>query len=365
MATMFEVAKLAGVSTATVSRSFANSSGLSRETRERVLKVANGLNYRPRPKRPAGRGRSSDIFSPPGTKTIGFEYFSYRPTDMLPTNPFYNAVLAGAQAEAAALGLHLLLSTTHRHIPSLVLPPMVQEQVVGGMLLVGTADPEVLETFVRYIPHIVLLDNRDIRGRHDSIYTDGFGGTFEATKHLLELGHRNIGFITNRLSELTFNDRYKGYTCALVHAGIEIEQKNIWAVGSPAEIFDPSLTVEDIEMRFVRELVEYLKLPRRPSAFVAANDNHAINLIRACNELNVAIPRELSIVGFDDQMGVSAIDPPLTTVRVDTLELGRLGVRRLDDRITAARLGRKVSGRVTEIMPVNLIVRSSTARFTG
>ena len=202
MATIHDVAKLAGVSTATVSRSFVSSSALSRATRERVLEIADGLNYRPRG---AGSKRTEHTVSPAqsvAAKTIGFEYFSYALSDTLTTNGFYSVVLAGAQAEAADLGMHMLISTTHRHKPSAELPPMVRDSAVAGMLLVGTADPEILESFVRYVPHIVLLDNRDVNGLHDSVFSDGFSGSYEATRHLLNLGHRQIGFMTSRATVL-------------------------------------------------------------------------------------------------------------------------------------------------------------------
>jgi DNA-binding LacI/PurR family transcriptional regulator len=361
MATIYDVAKLAGVSTATVSRSFANSASLNRQTRERVLEVAYGLNYRPRGGRAVHFARSSNSSVPASSRTIGFEYFSYAPSDMLPVNSFYSSVLAGAQAEAAALGMHMLLSTTHRHLPSAELPAMVREQAVAGMLLVGTAEPEILEAFVRYVPHIVLLDNRDVNGQHDSIFSDGFAGGYEATDHLIKLGHKKIGFLTSGVSEVTFKDRLNGYICAHVNAGLNVNFDNVLAIGNYADIADLTLSTEELRLRAIKEIVDYLRKPDRPTAFVAANDDHALNMMRSCALLGISVPHEMSLVGFDDLAGVADADPPLTTIRLDTMEMGRSAVRRLYSRIAAAKEGKRPLPGVFELLPVKLIVRKSTA----
>jgi LacI family transcriptional regulator len=326
-----------------------------------VLEIAEGLNYRPRG---AGSKRTEHTVSPAqsvAAKTIGFEYFSYALSDTLTTNGFYSVVLAGAQAEAADLGMHMLISTTHRHKPSAELPPMVRDSAVAGMLLVGTADPEILESFVRYVPHIVLLDNRDVNGLHDSVFSDGFSGSYEATRHLLNLGHRQIGFMTSRATEVTLRDRFNGFICAHYHAGVPINAANLLAFGKLEDIANDFLNDNELRTRLVDEVVEFLRRPHRPTAFVASNDDQALMLMRACGILNISIPHDLSIVGFDDIRAASATDPPLTTVHVDMMQLGRLAVRRLHGRIIAAQDGKKSDPAVFEQAPVKLIIRQSTA----
>src|SRR5262249_36950753 len=145
---------------------------------------------------------------------IGFQFFSHTETETAQNNAFYAPLLHGAQAEAEASGRHLLLFTMHRHCISGELPRMVRKKQLAGMLLVGTADPEILTAFYAHIPHIVLVDNRDVTGQHDSIVSNGFEGAFAATRYLFELGHRHIGFAMTEPQTLTFRDRLHGYVSA-------------------------------------------------------------------------------------------------------------------------------------------------------
>ena len=363
MATLKDVAELAGVSTATVSRSFVSTSALSGQTRSRVLEIADRLNYRPR-----GASHGSSTRKRVGSvqrsvsPTVGFEYFAYAPSDTLASNGFYSQVLDGAQAEAATLGMHMLLSTTHRHKLSTELPPMVREQAVAGMLLVGTADSEILESFTQYVPHLVLLDNRDLSGRYDSVFSDGFGGAYEATRHLLELGHRRIGFLTARAGEITFKDRLNGFVCAHFHAGVALSPERILAVGSLEDAENEALSSRELREHSVREIVAALQQPNRPTGFVAANDDHAALMLKACAALGISVPEKMSVIGFDDADSSAEMRPPLSTVRLDTREMGRVAVRRLHARIMAAEQGRKPHPPTFEQLPVSLILRQSTAR---
>ena len=363
MTTIKEVAELAGVSTATVSRSFVATSALSGQTRDRVLEIANRLNYRPRTAAPGSRIRKSATSAKRSVSpTIGFEYFAYAPSDTLASNGFYSEVLDGAQAEAASLGMHMLLSTTHRHKMSTELPPMVREQAVAGMLLVGTADSEILETFTQYVPHLVLLDNRDVLGRYDSVFSDGFGGAYEATRHLLELGHRQIGFLTSRAPEITFKDRLNGFVCAHFHAGVPLRPDCVLAVGNLEDTENEALSSRELREHSTREIIAALQQPNRPTGFVAANDDHAALMLRACQALSIPVPEAMSVIGFDDADNSAELHPPLSTVRLDTREMGRVAVRRLHTRLVAAEQGRKPHPPMFEQLPVSLVLRQSTAR---
>jgi len=361
MVTIHDVAKLAGVSTATVSRSFTASSALSDETRERVLEIAGKLNYRPRgvdASRVRVNGKSAQ---PVVSTTIGFEYFASAPSDTLASNGFYGAILDGAQAEAARLGMHMLLSTTYRHKKSPELPQMVREQAVAGLLLVGAADADIIESFIPHVRNIVLLDNRDVQGQHDSVFSDSFGGSYEATKHLLDLGHNQIGFLTTRTADLAFKERLNGYVCAHFHAGVTIHPNYIVRIGLPEDAENDALTARDLRERSGQELLAFLKRPHRPTAFVTANDDHATILMKACRTLSIAIPAAMSVVGFDDADSSSETDPPLTTVRVDMREMGKAAVRRLNTRIVSAQKGEAPYAPVFELLPTKLIVRETTA----
>lgn len=334
---------MAGVSTATVSRTFSAPNLINAQTQERVLEAAKQLDYQPR------RGRVSvpALNRRVGTAAdaIGFQFFAAVPGDVLISNTFYAPVLAGAQAEASLLGMHLLLHTTDRRSMSQELPKMALDQAVGGMLLVGTADIGILTTFARHIPHIVLVDNRDETGAFESVISDGFGGAFASVQHLLALGHRRIGFFLSEPSVVTFQDRLRGYCCALWEAGI---------------VPDPQIIVADVSMeQSSARLKALLESPHPPTALIAANDHCAFCAMRVCRDADVRIPDQLSIIGFDDITRSMYSDVPLSTIHVDKEAMGRLAVRRLYARMRQSGDTAAPIPCVCSQMPVTFVPRLS------
>ena len=341
MPSLTDVAKIAGVSTATVSRTFNSPRLINEHTKKRVLDAAMLLNYQPRRARivpPANKGfiRSLDY--------IGFQFFAAAPSDTLASNTFYAPLLAGVQAEAAAFALHLLLHTTDRHSLSQEIPKMIRQRAVGGILLVGTTDPTILATFAQHIPKIVLVDNRDETNMYESVVSDGFGGAYEATRYLLTLGHRHIGFFLGESGVPTFQDRLRGYCCAQLEAGITPDPSAVISGASSEE----------------REtnLGKLLCSSQAPTAIIAANDDYAFVTIRVCRQVSRRIPEDLSLIGFDDLPSCLETYPALTTVRVDKEYMGRLAVRRLHTRMHAGSTARPEPSICNQV-PVSLIVRQS------
>ena len=340
-----EVAKQAGVSTATVSRAFNTPELISQPTRQRVLEAAERLDYRPlrgRSRKPAAR-----LAAPPpaGETFLGFQFFGVSPDDLVSANAFYAPVLAGAQAEAASQGLHLLTHTTDRRQFAQALPRMVQERTIAGMLLVGTAEPTVLATFLECVPQIVLVDNRDPTYRHDCILADNLNGLLTATHYLFGLGHRRIGFLMAGPFASTFHERLRGFACAHFEAGIELDPRLILKLGAEDDIPDAVRSV--------------LHAPDRPTALIAANDKQAFAVLQTCRTLGLNIPEDLSVIGFDDVEFSAQTWPPLTTVRVPKEHLGRLAVRQLQARLQAERSPVPALPPVTIEVPVSLIERQS------
>jgi len=307
-------------------------------TRQRVLEAARILDYRPRQRRTPLNGSAVNM-------CVGFQFFAANVWDSLPTNDFYSSMLSGAQAEASLLGLYLMLDTTDRHSMSQELPRMILEKAVGGMLLVGTAEPAILKAFAQHVPHLVLLDNRDETGQYDSVVSDGFGGTYAAVEHLLQLGHRQIGFFVTEPEVTTFKDRLRGYRAALCEAGIVPSAAHIVTGRNEAESA-PALRA-------------LLSSAQRPTAMIAANDRHAFDIVRLSRELGLKIPEQLSLIGFDDIPFTTHIDPPLTTVRVNKEFMGRLAVRRLYARMQQPLTSDGPEPAVSIHVPVTLIPRDS------
>ena len=350
MSSIREVARQAGVSPATVSRTFTTPTLINEHTQRRVLEAAEHLNYRPRTARlPRTRTDSHPAKPAPASRgAVGFQFFSAFPGDSLATNAFYAPVLAGAQSEAAALGLHLLVHTTDRHSLSTELPRMVEERAIDGMLLVGTAESAILESFAQHVPHIILVDNRDASGQHESIVSDGFGGAYAATRYLLELGHRRIAFFTGEPNVPTFRDRARGWMSALFESGVTPDR----ALLLPG-------TLDEWEQ--AAQLRAFLTSADRPTALMAANDDYAFLVLRLCRELGLRVPDDLSVTGFDDSAFSRETDPPLTTVRVEKEVMGRLAVRRLHARLRAEHEGITAGPEppVCHEIPVSLVMRGS------
>ena len=351
MSSIRDVAKHAGVSPATVSRTFTAPGLLTEETHRRVLEAARQLGYRPR--RTAAPTRPLSTSLPVGIaveRSIGFQFFAFDADDTLATNSFYAGMLGGAQSEAASLGMHLLLHSTDRHSLGQETPRMIAEQAISGMLLVGTADPAVLKKFVEFVPQIVLLDNHDASGGHESVVSDGFGGMYQATRFLVDQGHRRLAYFLPDGNAITFHDRLRGFVCAQFEAGISANPA--WVVRGSGRPFGADTAP-------VSRLLALLRLPasERPTALVCGNDESAINLLRILQSEGLHVPDDLSLVGFDDVPLSSHLDPPLTTVRVNTEFMGRLAVRRLCASIAGRRAGEPT---VRHEVPVSLVVRQSS-----
>jgi LacI family transcriptional regulator len=333
-----------------VSRTFAAPDLINAQTQKRVIEIARQMNYRPPRLRNASVSSAAKNVSPrvSARDAIGFQFFTATnsPDDTLAGNTFYAPVFAGAMEEASNLGLHLLVHTTNRHGLSLEIPRMIQEQAVGGLLLVGTADPEILSTFAAHVPNIVLVDNRDETGVYESVISDGFGGAYSATRHLLDLGHRRIGFFMSEPGITTFQDRQRGYLSALFEAGIPLEHNLV-------------LRGEATDEARNAQLRDYLSSADRPTAMVTANDDASLQTLRACRSLGLTVPDDLSLVGFDDVDFSSHTSPPLTTLRVAKEQMGRLAVRRLHARLNQESASSLIELPVRHEIPVSLVVRES------
>lgn len=343
MPSIEDVAKKAGVSVSTVSRTFRSPRLLSEKTQTRVLEAARELNYQPRSVRTAvTRDSASDA--------LGFQFFAERSTDTLQSNTFYAGMLLGAQEEASALGFHLLVHTTDRHRLAQELPRMVQDGVISGMILVGAGvDPVTLARFAEAVPHIILLDDVDTSNRLECVTSDGFGGGFAATRALLERGHRRIAFFLPEEDVHPFQERLFGYISALFQAGITPDHSLVLT----GKFADSS------EQREAR-LAALMTGPDAPTALLVANDEYAFFVLAALRRLGKRVPDEVSIIGFDNIPFSAHTDPPLTTVHVDREAMGRLAVQRLVSRI---RSGEKqigsASGSVRHQVPVSLVYRHS------
>lgn len=218
------------------------------------------------------------------------------------------------------------------------LPKMIREGQVDGVILVGIFKTEFIQLIQKQNLHVVLVDPKLMMNDCSQILIDNEQGGFAMTQYLIERGHRHIGFISGDLQRLSFQQRYNGYIKALNHYNICADESLIVTGG--------------IEKGY--ELVKTLLQNKDVTAIFSANDINAIYGYKAISELNMKVPDDISMVGFDDIDMAKYATPPLTTVRVYKEELGSLAVRHI---FWAIRTETPLPE--TTVVPVRIIERES------
>jgi DNA-binding LacI/PurR family transcriptional regulator len=194
---------------------------------------------------------------------------------------------------------------------------------------------------------LVVLDRYFKHLNTDYVTADNFGGALRATQHLIALGHQRIGFLTSSEPAVTMEHRQLGFQQALVEAGLVADARDTWGIDC----------YPNVDMT---PLASVLSAAQRPTAILAANDRLALALYKLCRTLHLRIPQDLAIVGFGD-FGISAhLDPPLTSVAMPTLEMGRKAAE-----VVMGRIDRTISGPQQHMLPTRLVVRASCGSSDG
>jgi len=329
--TIAEIAAAAGVSVPTVSKVLNGRRGVSPATRQQVEQLLEEQGYERR-----GRPRPSS----------GLIDFVISDLD----TQWATALLRGAQAEAARLGMDLVVTTTHgkpvgtpdwvEHLAARGSDGVVL--VVSELLDAGRQELERLRTPVVAVDPVRSGD----RSIATVVATDWAGGR-DATEHLLGLGHRRIGFITGPLEQECHRDRLDGYHAALLRADL-----------SP----DPTLVRrgDSLVGGGLRYGTDLLRLPERPTAIISGSDEQAYGVYQAARGLGLRVPDDVSVVGFDDVELCQWVSPELTTVRQPLAEMAREATRMV---IALSRDGVRPTPRLE--LATTVVVRQSTAPPAG
>jgi DNA-binding LacI/PurR family transcriptional regulator len=326
-AVMADVARVAGVSHQTVSRVLNDAERVRPETRERVLSAMRELDYRPNPVARAlvtGRSRTLGV--------VSFDTTLYGPA----------STLFGIERAAHAAGYFVsIVSVTALDRASvLTAVERLRGQGVDGILLI--TPQEAAAQAVVHVPAgmpVVAVEAGPVEAV-PVVAVDQFAGAVAATRHLLELGHRTVWHIAGPADFLEARERIDGWQSALEAAGSDVPPllSGDWSARSGYELGQRLATVSDV------------------TAVFAANDQMALGTLRALHEVGRQVPRDISIVGFDDIPEAQFFIPPLTTVRQDFNEMGRQSLMLLLSEIGAPE---RSSSRV--IVEAELMIRASTA----
>lgn len=330
--TIKDIAKLAKVSQSTVSKALNDRPDIGPETKKSILKIAEEYNFIPNA---TGKALKTRL-----TKNIGV---IFRRDDNPLRNPFFSRVLEGIEAEIAFNHFNLVLYLMPEHEKP-ELPKMVREKQVDGIVLVGIKNEEFVKKLQKANVPTILIDPRSIIPDCPQVLIDNENGAFLATQHLIEHGHRKIGFISGELGIPSFMHRFNGYTKALKYYNIPVNQEFIKTGGFEAGY------------QWTKALLE---AEEKPTAIFAAYDINALHGYKAIYDFGMKIPEDISVVGFDDIDLARMATPPLTTIRVYKEELGSVAVRHLRQMIQG-----ESKEYATTIIPVKLIKRSSVKNIS-
>ncbi len=326
------VAKHAGVSISTVSRALTRPDRVAAATRERVLESATELGYAP--------NQLARSLRMQGSKTIGLII-----SDILV--PFHSEVAKGVEDLASAHHYTTILcNSSEDSKKEKQYLELLKGFKVGGVILepteVGVASIEALAAGTP----VVEVDRISGASGVRAVLSDNLDGARQAARYLLDLGHSNIGVIAGDLKITSGRERLQGFQEELNRAKIKLEAHRI-------------MTCKNTDAQGFDALLEIFKHSDPPKALFVCNAQMMGGVLRAVRKLGLKVPKDLSLIGFDDSTWASVVDPPLTVIAQQAYELGRMAAQMILDSIE----GKKTIPDVTRLK-TKLIERESCARVT-
>lgn len=332
-ATINDIARLAEVSKKTVSRVINNSPFVKEDTRKRVEAVIAEHGYSPDPQARGLAFRRSFL--------VGMIY----------DNPSPNYVVNMQQGVLDAVrgsGLELLVHPCNRGSETFLIEVrgfIVRQKLFGVVLPPSVSEDDRVVAILREAdcPYVRIASVSLDEPARMVVTNDSRGGA-RAARHLAELGHRRIAFISGPDTFRSSHERGRGFTEGLAEHGVTLD---------PAYIRRAAYTFES----GVEAATELLAMAERPTAIFAGNDEMAIGVMKAARDAGLRVPEDLSIVGFDDLPMASRVWPNLTTVRLPIRDMGRMAAEKL----TARSRGLDPATLVQPEVDPSLVVRDSTA----
>jgi LacI family transcriptional regulator, galactose operon repressor len=337
--TIRELARLSGVSVGTVSRALNGYPDVGQETRERIIRLADELDYTPQAAARTLVTRRSHVVG------IFLETGQNHPDIQ---HPFFHEVLVGIKTRLGAAGYDLLLFAsenpgngygTHSYLKR------CNHHHVDGAVLMGLSadDPEVDRLARSSLPCVSV--DVEFQGTHSSwVSSDSFQGAELAVKHLKECGHTRIAHISGLLETTPGRQRLAGFRRAIESSGLGY--------------FDELVVYGDFYFESgVAAMEKLLALDEPPTAVFVASDMMAMGAIRAVQAAGLSVPNDVAVVGFDDIAIAAMATPSLTTIRQEKARLGELAADTL-----LRQMEEDANGHIdTSItLPVTLVAREST-----
>jgi LacI family transcriptional regulator len=333
MHTMKDVARLAGVSVATVSAVINGTSVVSAMRAGKVREAMEALDYHPdQVARSLRTGRS---------RVVGM---------IVPdiTNPFYPEVIVGVEQAARNAGYSVILCNSNedplqekRHLNELF------ARRVDGVLIACSDVQHAYDRLLRRRFPLVFFDRIPAGLTGEAVSTDNVEAGYIATRHLIELGHEQIAMISGSPFLSTHLARTEGFRRAMQEARLAVRSEYLLAAGLQIQGgYDAA--------------VQLFKLPDPPTAIFSSNNRTLLGLVRAIGELGISCPEQISVVGFDDFAWTENFHPKLTTVVQPTFDMGSRAMETLLAKIK--RQGGEETASALVLLPPRLQVRQSTTQ---
>jgi len=304
--TMQDVANKIGVSKVTVSKALRGNKDISESMKERIKQVAAETGY--------VYSRESRTANNDGTHCIGIisaeRYFGQEDYFYI---DLYRLLSIYLEKIHYTCMFHILDFDNEKNQ---VIPRMVQDKKVDGVILLGQLSKEFVKGIVQTNIPLVFLDFYYDKVNVDSVNTDNFFGTYEITNNLIEKGHKNIAFVGNLNLTSSIQDRFLGYYKSILE--YKLHFNNNWIISDRTDD---------------NEWIDIILPEDMPTAFVCNCDKTALILIKKLKKIGYSIPEDYSVVGFDDSIHSVQSNPSISTVRVDLEEMARVTVKMISKKI--------------------------------
>ena len=326
-ATIYDVSRLSGVSTATVSRAFSEPERVRESTRKKVFEAAEALRYYPNAiARAMARQRTDKIA------------FLICKKDATILDEFYASICESIMKESNRSDYQLLISTAHDWSQT---PSTAQSRQIEGVILGGSASADLVTDFQNRNTAVVMVNNRLSGVDIPYVLSDEYGGVRLVVEHLVSKGHKNIAMLAGRFSPYIVGERYNAFLSVAREFGLKVNTQHI------------KMCDADVESA-ARAAEEILRRKDRPTAMFGVNDVIAAGIMKAARRMKLRVPEDLAVVGFDDSAICTMLEPELTSVHINCQRMGEIGMERL-----RAVLAGEECPSVT-VVPVELKVRGSS-----